>query len=101
MVNRRQEERSLPERPLPLTVEDLGRKVFTYARSNDVFSYRGLFINGSEARNLLGNLANEFLEKRNPQRLAQSLQTLKDEIPNSAIYVGLGTKEGTKLIIRI
>ena len=87
LINRRQEEeRRIPIRPIALSVEDLGRKVFTYTRSNDIFSYRSLFINGSEARELLGEMAKEYLERRNPQCLTQSLQLLKDEIPNTAIW---------------
>jgi len=102
LVSRRQEEEShVPERPIALSVEDLGRKVFRYARSHNTLLYRGLFINGSEAHNLLGDMATEYLERRSPQRLMQSLRDLKAEIPSHATFIGLGATEGTKLIIRI
>ena len=54
LVHRRQEEeKKIPQRPIALTVEDLGRKVFIAIRSTDIFLYRGLFINGGEAKFLL------------------------------------------------
>ena len=101
VYRRQEEERSVPERPIALTVDDLGRKAFICGRSNDIYLYRGLFINGMEARELLGDMAKEYLEKRNLQVLTHSLQTLHDQISKNATYVGLGTKEGTKLVIRI
>ena len=102
LVHRRQEEeRKIPERPISLQVEDLGRKVFIAIRSNDMYLYRGLFINGSEAKTILGGMAKEQLEKRSVQVLKRSLQKLVTELPNNSTYVGLSTTESTKLIIKI
>ena len=102
LVHRRQEEEEkIPQRPITLRVEDLGRKSFIAIRSNDVYLYRGLFINGAEANSLLGDMAKEYLEKRSVQLLKNSMQTLSAEIPNNSTYVGLSTTEGTKLIIKI
>ena len=102
LVHRRQEEeKKIPQRPIALKVEDLGRKAFVAIRSNDMYLYRGLFINGSEAQSLLGEMAREYLEKRSVQVLKDSMQNLIAEVPNNAIYVGLSTTEGTKLIIKI
>jgi len=102
LVHRRQEEeKKIPQRPIALQVEDLGRKAFIAIRSNDMYLYRGLFINGGEAKALLGDMAKEYLEKRSVRVLKNSMQTLIEEIPNNSTYVGLSTTEGTKLIIRI
>ncbi len=102
LVNSRQEEeKKIPQRPIALQVEDLGRKAFIAIRSNDMYLYRGLFINGGEAKSLLGDLAKEYLDKRSAKVLKDSMQTLIAEIPNDATYVGLSTTEGTKLIIKI
>jgi hypothetical protein len=102
LINRRQEEQQLlPERSTPLSVEELGRKAFICGRNTDIYLYRGLFINGSEANELLGNIATEYLEKRSPKILSKALDMLCNEIPNSATYVGLGKKKGTKLVIKI
>ena len=87
LVNRRHEkERPLPNRPMPLSVQELGRKAFICGRSTDLYMYRGLFINGAEAKELLGEIAAEYLEKRNPTFLSQTLELLSKEIPNSASY---------------
>ena len=102
LIHRRQEEKSkLPQRPMALSVEDLGRKAFVSGRSNDIFLFRGLFVNAIEAKSLLGEMSKEYLERRSVKRLKEALQTLSTEIPNHSTYVGLGTKEGTKLIITI
>ena len=102
LVNRRQESsKSIPQRPIALSVEDLGRKVFICSRSNDLFTFRSLFINGNEARTLLGPLAGAYLEQRSPQILKTSLEELSDSIPNTAVYIGLAKTEGTELIIKI
>ena len=102
LVHRRQEEdKKIPQRPIALQVEDLGRKAFVAIRNNDLYLYRGLFINGGEAKSLLGDLAKEYLDKRSPKVLKESMQTLIAEVPRDATYVGLSTTEGTKLIIKI
>ena len=102
LVNRRQEEQQwVPERPIALTVEDLGRKAFICARSNDLFQYRSLFINGLETRELLGAMAKEYLECRSPELLREALEDLNMKIPIAAVYVGLAATEGTELIIKI
>ena len=102
LVNRRQESNaSIPQRPIALSVEDLGRKVFICSRSNDLFTFRSLFINGNEARTLLGPLAAAYLERRSPQILKTSLEELSDIIPTTAVYIGLAKTEGTELIIKI
>ena len=102
LVHRRQEEdKKIPQRPIALQVEDLGRKAFIAIRNNDIYLYRGLFINGGEAKSLLGDLAKEYLDKRSAKVLKNSMQTLIAEVPNDATYVGLSTTEGTKLIIKI
>ena len=81
-------------------VEDLGHKVFICSRSNDLF-ISILFINGNEARTLLGPLAEAYLERRSPQILKTSLEELSDIIPTTAVYIGLAKTEGTELIIKI
>ena len=102
LVHRRQEEdKKIPQRPIALKVEDLGRKAFVAIRSNDIYMYRGLFINGGEANSLLGDMAKEYLEQRSVHVLKDSLQTLIADVPNNSTYVGLSTTEGTKLIIKI
>ena len=102
LVHRRQEEdKKIPQRPIALQVEDLGRKAFIAIRNNDIYLYRGLFINGGEAKSLLRDLAKEYLDKRSAKVLKNSMQTLIAEVPNDATYVGLSTTEGTKLIIKI
>ena len=102
LINRRHEkEHRIPDRPMPLSVQELARKAFVCGRSTDLYLYRGLFINGAEAKELLGDIATEYLEKRNPKVLSEALELLSNKIPNSASYVGLGRKEGTKLVIKI
>ena len=71
------------------------------ARSNDLSSYRGLFINGSEARDLLKELAGSYLEHRSYTVLKSSLEALSSQLPDQAIYDGLGEKKGRMLTIRI
>ena len=102
LVHRRQEEeKKIPQRAIALSVDDLGRKAFIAIRSNDMYLYRGLFINGAEAKSLLGDLAKEYLEQRSVHVLKESMQTLRAEILKSSTYAGLSKTEGTKLIIKI
>jgi len=55
-VNRHEKEKRIT-RPTPLTPHELGHMVFRAAISNDISIFRQLFLNGGEARSLLGEMA--------------------------------------------
>jgi len=101
LVRRREEEATTPSRPSPMSADELGRFVFMAARSRDLSRYRGLFINGSEARDILKELAGSYLEHRSYTVLKDSLAVLSEQLPDKAVYDGLGEQKGRMLTIRI
>jgi hypothetical protein len=80
-----------PRRPEPLTLDELGRLAFQAARSRDDRLWRDLFIHGAEARLLLGDRAQEFLEVRTPEVLRGVLDAVASALPRSATYAGIET----------
>jgi hypothetical protein len=100
LVSRRQEEiRDI--RKSPLTPNELGRTVFVCGLSNDLKSYRSLFLNAREVHQMLGKVAEEFLEKRNLVLLQQAFSQLHSQIPVGSVYLGVDDKEKSKLVIKV
>lgn len=102
-VVRRREEPHLrrPRRPEPVNLDELGRFAFQAARSRDDHLWRDLFINGAEARALLGDRAQAFLEARPPDVLRSVLDAVADQIPRDAIFDGLETDDAGHHALRI
>ena len=84
-----------------MSTDELGRFVFMAARSRDLSLYRGLYLNGSEARDILNDLAGSYLEHRSYEVLKESLEFLSSQLPKAAIYDGLGEKKGRMLTIKV
>ncbi len=93
LVRRREEGQRRPKRPEPLNLDELGRLAFQAARGRDLHLWRDLFINGAEARDLLGDRAKSFLESRSPQVLAAVLDAVGDAIPADSRFGGMVTAE--------
>ena len=101
LVRRRDEDPVAEARPTPMSADELGRFVFMAARSEDLSRYRGLFLNGSEAHEVLNNFAHSYLEHRSYNVLKRSLTDLTRRLPSQAIYVGLGEQKGRMFTIKV
>lgn len=88
LLVRRREEMPRINRPTPLNLNELGRMVFQAARSRDVRTWRGLFLNGAEASARMGELAEDWLTDHSTGPMASLLDSVADSIPLGAIYVG-------------
>jgi hypothetical protein len=94
MLNRRRDDadaRVQRRRPEPLTLDELGRLAFLAARSRDDHLWRDLFVHGAEARALLGDRAQGFLETRTPEVLKGVLDVVATALPQGATYAGIET----------
>ena len=100
LVQRRQEEKRDP-RKSPLTPNELGRAVFVSALSKDVRTYRSLYLNAKEVHDMLGKVAEAFLDKRNVNVLQQAFQKLCEQIPVGSVYLGIDEAEKKRLVIKV
>lgn len=104
LVRRREGDRlERPVRPNPLSLDELGRTAFKAAMQRDAQLWRDLFVNGAEARRLLGDDAARFLEARTPAVLDGVLDSTAAYIPVGATYGGVeGDAAGSlALIVRM
>ena len=101
LIRRREEDSLSPIRPTPMSADELGRIVFMAARSRDLSRYRGLYLNGPEARTELGVHADSYLDQRSYTVLQHSLDELTRQIPATAIYNGVGEHRGRMFFIRV
>lgn len=88
-------------RPEPLTLDELGRTVFKAAMLQDIGLWRDLFVNGAEARGLLGDGATPFLERRTPEVLDEVLRATIARVPTGATYGGLDQDKAGRLALII
>jgi hypothetical protein len=101
-VRRREDPRARrPRRPEPVNLDELGRLAFQAARSRDAHMWRDLFINGAEARGLLGDRAQAFVEARTPDVLRSVLDAVADQIPVDAIFDGIETDDAGQHALRV
>lgn len=102
VVRRRDDPRDRrPRRPEPVTIDELGRLAFQAARSHDLHLWRDLFINGKEARALLGEKAQAFVEARTPELLHRVLDAVADQIAVDAVYDGIETDAAGHHALRV
>ena len=102
LVRRREEEgQNIPTRPTPMSADELGRIVFMAARSQDLTRYRGLFLNGAEAKQILDSHAAAYLEQRSFEVLKESLATLAAQLPTGCTYDGLAEQRGRMMTIQV
>lgn len=102
IVRRRDDPRERrPRRPEPVSLEELGRLAFQAARSRDDHLWRDLFINGAEARSLLGDRAQAFVEGRSPELLRSVLDAVADQVPLDAVFDGIETDDAGHHAIRM
>ncbi len=98
---RRQEETRGPNRPTPLSLDELGRMVFLAARSRDAKAWRGLFLNGPEATHLLGPRAESWLREHSSIALAELLVPLAQAIPPGAVFLRCTQGEDGRALLHI
>jgi hypothetical protein len=101
LIRRREEDTVRQARPAPLTNAELGRTIFVSAVSNDINTYRGLFLNGREATMLMGGQASSYLDERSYAMLQKSLTQLHRQIPSKAVFDGVDAFRNGRLAIRV
>lgn len=76
-----------PHRPTPISPTELGHAAFQAAMDADLDQYRGLFLSGPEAAQVLGtDGAESYLNRRSLATLADALAELAARIPDGAHY---------------
>ena len=88
LVTRRQDEESKFVRKSPLSIEELGRAIFSACLSKDFMVYRSLFVNAKEAHDKLGHVAEQFLEQRSQAALRESFESLCEKIQVGFVFRG-------------
>ncbi len=78
-----------PPRRTPVTINELGRCVFEVATGHDFVGYRGLFLAGAEARTVLGDAAEVYLDRRTREFLERAMTALQALIPAGSHYEGI------------
>ena len=101
LLVRRRDETPKANRPTPLSLHELGRMVFQAARSRDVRTWRGLFLNGAEASARMGSRAESWLSEHGTGPLAELLDSVAESIPMGAIYVGCEPQPDGRCAIRV
>lgn len=80
--------RQPPKRPSPVTAEELGRILFGIGRAQDGEAYRGLFLNGAEAMQVLGaDQANTYISERSHSELEAACERLSRQLPSGTSYL--------------
>ena len=83
----REVEARRPVRANPLSPDELGRVLFGLIQSKNALAYRALFLNGSEARTMMGQAdAEAYLEGRTGAFLQKAFQRLVEKVPSGSIY---------------
>jgi hypothetical protein len=99
--SRAEEERPLPVRRSPVSIEELGRAVFEAAVRADLDGYRELFLAGGEARDAFGDQAQHYLERRALPVLEEALVTLGALIPEGSRFGGAEATGSMTVAIRV
>ena len=83
----REVEARRPVRANPLSPDELGRVLFGLIQSKNALAYRALFLNGSEARTMMGQAdAEAYLEGRSGAHLQKAFQRMVEKVPQGAMY---------------
>jgi len=103
VTRRRHALHRVPVRRNPVSPEELGRLVFEAIRNQDLPEYRGLFLIGKEAREILGEGAPSYLDEISPERLRSVLADLHGQLPAHAVFQGIEPhgSEGWTLLVRM
>jgi hypothetical protein len=88
-------------RPDPLSIHELGHFAFQAARSRDTRTWRALFLNGAEARSLLGTQADRWLAENTEVELGDKLDLIAGCIPAQAAYAGCEQQQDGRVALRV
>lgn len=89
-VHRR--ERGLEEprrRRSPITPDELARSILETVLAGDVRAYRHLYLTGGECRQIFGDRASLYLERRPPSLLQDAFRHCRTRLPRGAVYEGV------------
>lgn len=76
LLTRVRAQEAVAGRRTPLTLDELGRSIFSVARSVDLAGYRELYLAGGEAQAVFGDGASQYLDRRTRPRLHAALESL-------------------------
>lgn len=99
-VHREERGRRRPARKAPLSPEELGHFVFEAGRSANIELYRGLYLSGGEARSLMGEQAADYLDRRDPRVIEESLLSLGACLLNGSVFECVESKGEGEFSIR-
>lgn len=88
-------------RPDPLSIHELGHFAFQAARSRDTRTWRALFLNGAEARSVLGKQADRWLAENTEVELGDKLDLIAGCIPAQATYAGCEEQDDGRVALRV
>ena len=88
-------------RPDPLSIHELGHFAFQAARSRDTRTWRALFLNGGEAREVLGAKAESWLAENTELELGDKLELIADCIPPKSSYAGCEEQDDGRIALRV
>jgi len=75
------------KRHSPLNAEEFARAVFSIVRSENVAEYRGLYLTGAEATQVMGDpVAKTYLERRTSNVFGIAFDALFDQVPADARF---------------
>ncbi len=75
------------KRHSPLNAEEFARVIFAIVRGENVAEYRGLYLTGSEATQVMGDQnAKMYLEQRTPEVFELAFDSLYDRVPANASF---------------
>ncbi len=78
-----------PTRHAPVTVEELGRTMFSLAKGEDFDAYRLLYLSGVEASRVLGpEHGQRYIAQRSLSALETAFEVLMEQIPFGTTYEG-------------
>ncbi len=89
------------ERPCPKSHEALGRAVFDSVRVGSMGHFRGLFLNGPEARRVLGEAAEVYMNARDLSALRRSMKGIARFLPEGVSFEGAFLVGKDSLALRI
>lgn len=89
------------ERRKPITEGELGRVVFEVARAGDLEAFRHLYLSGGEARELLGDGAAAYLDKRGKQWLEEEFLEVAVRVAAPVRYEGARVAENGATVLLV
>ncbi|MBM75478.1 MAG: hypothetical protein CMK59_08745 [Proteobacteria bacterium] len=80
------------KRPAPMNPDELAREIYRSLLLCDLNLFRSLFINALEAKSLLGQHANAYLELRTTLVIKDLFEDLRNSVSNQTEFCGIDNR---------